>query len=174
MKKDEQKIKKDLGAALSKLVPTKIASFDELTARIEKIIPCVFKLDDELIEIPVKRLSPLQAERVRKLRRSVTPPFKKDRNPPVGDYDPMDPKYLEAKDTLDVKVRAFIVYSCCPLIAAKKPGLTDESEMVAFVQGILSENVLDLIMLTAQAGGLNLDEEVQRRANFTSTPGSGN
>ena len=149
----------------------KIASFDELATRMDKTIPCVFKLDGSLIEIPVKRMSPGLAERVRKLRRSVTPPFKKERNPPAGDYDPMDAKYLESKDAVETKVRALIVYACCPLIAAKKPGLTDEAEMAVFVQGVLSENILDLIMLTAQAGGLNLDEEVQRLANFTSTSG---
>ncbi|MDE2102858.1 MAG: hypothetical protein KGL39_36780 [Patescibacteria group bacterium] len=153
----------------------KIASFDELAAKIEKAIPCVFKLDGELIEIPVKRVTPALAERVRKLRRAVLPPYKKERNPAAGgDYDPMDPGYLERKDLNEAKVRALIVYTCCPLVAAKKPGLTDEAEMLAFVQGILSENILDLIMLTAQAGGMNLDEEVQRRANFISTPGSEN
>ena len=150
--------------------PVKIASFDELTARIEKTIPCVFKLDGELIEIPVKRISPQLAEQVRKLRRTVTPPFKKDRNPPTGDYDPMDPKYLSDRDAMEAKVRALIVYACCPIIAAKKPGLTSHEDMTAFVQGVLGENILDLIMLTAQAGGMNLDEEVQRRANFISTP----
>jgi hypothetical protein len=148
----------------------KIASFDELAARIEKTIPCVFKLDGELLEIPVKRVSPALAERVRKLRRAVTPPFKKERNPPAGDYDPMDAGYLAARDAVETKVRALIVYACCPLIAAKRPGLTDEAQMVEFVQGVLAENILDLIMLTAQAGGMNLDEEVQRRANFISTP----
>jgi len=152
----------------------KIASFEDLSARLDKTIPCVFKLDGELIEIPVKRVTPALAERVRKLRRSVLPPFKKERNPPAGDYDPMDPKYLADKDANEAKVRALIVYTCCPLIAAKKPGLTDEAEMLPFVQGVLSENILDLIMLTAQAGGMNLDEEVQRRANFIFTPGSGN
>jgi hypothetical protein len=151
----------------------KIASFDELTARIEKPLRCVFKLDGDLIELPVRRLPPLLAERVRRLRRGVTPPFKRERGP-NGDYDPMDVKYLEQRDAMEARVRALIVYSCCPLIAGKKPGLTDEGEILAFVQGVLSENILDLIMLTAQAGGLNLDEEVQRRANFISTPGSEN
>jgi hypothetical protein len=154
-----------------KTVTVKIASFDELAARIEKPIPCVLKLDGDLIQFDVRRQSPALAERVRKLRRSVTPPFKKERNPPQGDYDPMDPGYLEKRDALELKVRALVVYTCCPIIAARKPGLTDEAEMRGTV---LSENMLDLIMLTAQAGGVNLDEEVQRRANFISTPGSAN
>jgi hypothetical protein len=153
--------------------PIKITSLKQLKDRAEKTIPCTFKFDGDLLEIPVRRVTPALADRVRKLRRSVTPPFKKERNPPVGDYDPLDPKYLEAKEALEVKVRALIVYTCCPIIAEQKPGLTDEAEMVPFVQSVIeSENILDLIMLTAQAGGMNLDEEVQRRANFIFTPGS--
>lgn len=152
----------------------KITSFDELAGLLAKPVSCVFKLDGQDIEIQVNRVTPLLAEQVRKLRRSVTPPFKKDRNPPAGDYDPLDAKYLEARDAMEIKCRALIVYASCPLVSAKKPGLTNPDDLVAFVQGVLSENMLDLIMLTAQAGGMNLDEEVQRRANFTSTPGSEN
>jgi hypothetical protein len=152
----------------------KIASFAELAARVEKTIPCVFQLDGELLEIPVRRVSPALADRVRKLRRSVTPPWNPKINPPHGDYDPLASEYLGKKDAVEAQVRALIVYTCCPVVAEQKPGLLNEADMAAFVQGVLSENILDLIMLTAQAGGMNLDEEVQRRANFSYTPGSEN
>ena len=151
-----------------------VTDFAQLNALFTKPVPCVFYLDGQEIELPVQRISPGLAEQVRKLRRTVMPPFRKDRNPPAGDYDQMDPKYLAERDAVELKIRALIVYASCPILSSQKPGLTVPDEMLSFVQGLLSENVLDLIMLTAQAGGMHLasDEEVQRRANFTYTPDS--
>jgi hypothetical protein len=54
-------------------------------------------------------------------------------------------------------------------VALEKPGLESPVEMEAYVKSIWTENILDLVMVTAQAGGISLDEEVQRRSNFTST-----
>lgn len=86
-------------------------------------------------------------------------------------YDEFDPGYLEKRETAAKKVRSLVVYACCPSVAAAKPGLTAVDEIHAFVQTILTENILNLLALKAQEGGLNLDVEVEERANFTSTAG---
>jgi hypothetical protein len=104
------------------------------------------------------------------MRRSVTPTWRKERGP-NGDYEPMAPEYLKARDEIEAQVRALIVYTCCPFVAGEKPGLLNPVEMEQFVKSIWTDNLLDLVMVTALAGGVSLDEEVQRRANFTSTPG---
>lgn len=155
-----------------KIDATKITSFADLKGRLEKPVSCYFKLDGELLELPLRRVPPKLAESIRTMRRNVVPPFRKDRNPPNGDYDPMDPEYLRKRDEVEGRVRSLIVYTCCPYLAQEKPGLTSPEEIDAFVKSVWTENILDLIMITAQAGGMNLEEEVQRRANFTFTPGS--
>lgn len=148
---------------------TKITSFSDLKIRLDKPVSCYFRLDGQLLELPLKRVSPSLAETIRRMRRSVMPPLKDPRNP-QGEYDPLNPEYLRKRDDIEAKVRALIVYTCCPLVAQEQPGLTTPEEMDAFIKTIWTENILDLIMITAQAGGMNMEEEVQRRANFISTP----
>ncbi len=148
--------------------PAVITSFEQLEKLVASPVICRFEVDGQIVELPVNRITPQIAERRRTIVRSVQPPFKKERN----DYDPLDAKYLQARDQAEMQARALVVYSCCPGIAAKKPGLTNDAQILEFVQSLLTENLLDLIALTAQAGGLNVDLEVARRANFTSTPAS--
>jgi hypothetical protein len=155
---------------LEPIKATEIKSFADLKGRLEKPVNCYFRLDSELVSLPVKRVSPRLAERIRQMRRSVTPTWKKERGP-SGDYDPMDPAYLKLRDEIEAQVRALIVYTCCPFVAQEKAGLENPVEIEVFVKSIWTENILDLVMVTAQAGGISLDEEVQRRGNFTSTPG---
>ena len=152
-------------------VPQPITSLAEFQALVDSPIRVVFDLQTaagvELRSVELRRISPGLAEQARQFERKIQPPWKKD----MGRYDELDPKYLELRETAAKKVRSLIVYACCPQIAAAKPGLTAIEEIHAFVQGVLSENILNLIAFKAQEGGLNLDVEVEERANFTSTAG---
>ena len=145
-----------------------ITSLDQLQALVNETVKCQFELDGVSINLPVNRISPAVAERERAITRSVQPPYKPERK----DYDPLAPEYLAARDLATLKARAFIVYSCCPSVCAKKPGLMAVDDIFSFVQGLLTENLLNLIAMSARVGGMNLEREVAG-ANFMPAPGSG-
>src|SRR5437879_4663574 len=123
--------------------PIRIESVDQLQALIDSPLMCRFNLDQHKVEVPVTRMSQATGEAVRKLRRAAQPPFIKER----ADYDHLGAAYLEARDKNEKKARALIVYSHCPAVAEKKPGLTSEDEIYNFVRGLFSENVLEIISL---------------------------
>lgn len=143
-----------------------IGTADELTALIGTPVNCRFKLDSRIINVPVQRMSAATAEEVRKLRRQAQPPWNDARK----DYDVMSQNYLATRDKNEKKARALIVYTHCPAVAAKKPGLTNQDEIFGFVQGLFAENVLEILSLTIQGGGLEVD--LEERTNFISPPGS--
>ena len=148
--------------------PITIESLDQLQTLVNETVQCRFHLDGKLISVPITRISPAVAEREREIRRMAQPPYKQDRK----DYDPLDATYLKKRDEQATRARNFIVYSCCPAVASKKPGLTAPEDIHTFVQGLLTENILNFIALSAQGGGMDLDVEAQKGANFTQAPGS--
>ncbi len=153
--------------AAAKRIPKPITSLAEFQKLVDSPCEAVFEIETpagmQLRSLAVRRISPALAEQARQMERKFQPPWKKEMN----QYDQLDPKYLEAREGCAKKVRSLIVYSCCAHIAAAKPGLTAIDEIHAFVQTILAENILNLIALKAQEGGLNLDVAVEERANFT-------
>jgi hypothetical protein len=149
---------------VSKLaMPLRVEHLDQLQSLVDKPVFCQFTLDAQEIELPCKRLTAEMDEEVRKLKRLAQPPFLKDRN----DYDYTNAAYLKTRDENDRKARSLLVYWGCPAVAAKKPGLTNQEEIHKFVRSILAENILEMIALTVQAGGM----EVTQRVNFIS-PGN--
>lgn len=145
-----------------------VENIDDLQAIVGAPMIVPFLIDNREVHLSVRRATPAMLETYREIVRKVQPPFNKERK----DYDPLDAKYLSDRDAAMKKARNYLVYSCCPAVAAKKPGLTSPDEISAFVQSILTDNLHELIASMAQAGGLNLDLEVQKGANFTSPPGS--
>jgi hypothetical protein len=145
--------------------PVLIKSFDQLQALVDKPLPCQFALDGELVELPCRRITQETQERVLAILRKAVPPMKKGPNP---DYDHRAPSYLAECEHNEKVARAVIVYSGCPAIAAKKPGLVDDEAIYQFVRPLLSETILEIICLTIQKGGLDRVD----RANFISPPGS--
>jgi len=146
-----------------------ITDFDQLTALTDKPVICRFELDGATIELPCKRLSDVVQEEVYALHRKATPPWDKSLGP-AGDYNHYAQNYLKARADNANRARALIIYTGCPAIAAKKPGLTDIEAVYGFVRGLLPENILEIIALTIQKGGVDL----RQRADFTSTPDSEN
>jgi len=144
----------------------KMASLDELTTLIESPLKCLFRLDGQVLEIDVKRMTSAIAERSRAIIRSVQPPWKKERN----DYDPLDADYLKRFADAENKARCIVVYFCCPIVSAKKACAGDD-EIVAHVQATLPRHLQELISLTAQSGGLQLMDK-DEAANFTAPGGS--
>ena len=169
-----KKTEKPAAKAAAKPQPKPITSLQEFQALVDQTCTCIFTLETpkgrELRSVPVKRISPALAEQARELERKFQPPWKKE----MAQYDQLDPAYLQKREVLAKKVRSLIVYSCCPTIAAAKPGLTALEDIHAFVQTLLAENILSAIAMKAQEGGFSLqvDQEVEERANFISPAGS--
>jgi len=141
-----------------------IKSIDELQALVETPVTCTFKLSGHVVQLEVRRVTQDIDERVRILRKKAVPPYIKERN----DYDYLNLAYLAARDKNEAMARSLIVYLCCPAVAAKKPGLMKEEDIHAFIKGILTENIVEIIAATASAGEM----EVVPLANFISTAAS--
>ena len=148
--------------------PVAIVSFDQLQAMLEAPVNCEFEIDGVLVALPVKRMSPGIAERKRALENSVQPPWDDKRK----DFDPLNKKYIEDSSAAKRKARALVIYYCCPVIAAKKPGLASEDEIVKFIQECFTENILERLLFTADWGGVN-GKRVAAAVNFTSPDGLG-
>ena len=146
--------------------PIVIATLDQLQALVDAPVYCDFALDGQLIRVPCKRASQDVEEQIRSIEREAQPKFDPKRGP-NGDYDYSAPDYLAKRDKNAKVARALRVYTCCPAVAAQKPGLTDREQIYQYVKSILSENILELIALTTQGGGVGLVEKV----NFTSPAG---
>lgn len=143
----------------------RIQSLDQLQQLCDRPVICYIKLDHgPVIEIPCRRLDAKTQEIVLDLRRAAKPKYDERRK----DYDLLDENYLRARDENQLIARAVMIYACCPMVAAKQPGLQDRKKIFEFVQGLFTENILQALELTIQGGGLELVEG----ANFTSAPGS--
>lgn len=139
-----------------------LTSLKDILGIVDTPVLATFLLDDRECQIKVRRAMPSVMEKRRALLRSVQPPFVKERN----EYDTLNPQYLQRRDESILQARSLTVYLCCEEVAALKPGLTEPSQIHAAISGLLPETILELIELTAIAGGL--DAEVTKRANFMS------
>jgi hypothetical protein len=148
-------------AEVSAIKPMKIESLEQLQVLVDAPLECVFKLDGRPVSVTCRRVTQDVDEQVRALQRKAQPPYIKERN----DYDNYNERYLFERDQNQKAARSLLVYTGCPTIAAKKPGLTNAADIHRFVKTILTETILELIALTIQAGGMELVE----RVNFTST-----
>lgn len=143
--------------------PKAITSLAELEALLNEPMYCEFSLSGRPVKLELKRLSTDVNEQVRNIQRAAPqPPWNKERN----DYDYMNPLYLQKRDLQTAIARSFVIYTGCPEIARKKPGLTKPEDIHAFVKTLLIENIQETIFLTLAASGM---EKVVERSNFTST-----
>jgi len=149
----------------TKAVPP-ITTLAELKAAIDRPIICTFLIDEREVNLTVKRINVAVDEQRRAIIRAVLPPWVKERN----DYDLLNQTYRRDRDIAEDTARSVIVYHCCPEVADGNKGLTEPGTIHAYVKNLLPPTILELIALTAVAGGLNA--EVKARANFTSTPAS--
>jgi hypothetical protein len=146
----------------NKTKPTPITSLKEMLGLLETPVQARFNLDGRECQVQVKRALPGVMEKRRALLRAPQPPYVKD----WGRHDDLNPQYLQRRDEAILQARSLTVYLCCPEIAALKPGLTDPAGIHAALIALFPESILELIELSALAGGLDVD--VQERANFTS------
>jgi hypothetical protein len=143
-----------------------ITTLAELKAAIDRPLTCTFEIDGREVSLLVKRINVMVDELRRSIVRAVTPPWVKERN----DYDLLNQAYRRDRENAEDTARSVMVYHCCPEVADGSKGLTDPAAIHAYVKNLLPPMILELIALTALAGGMNA--EVKARANFTSTPAS--
>jgi hypothetical protein len=151
----------------------RITNLAELQARCERPIAVQFVLDGQVIEVPVRRLSPAEQEKVDQVydfaenrSRELRPPLLKGRTPEEDRYDYNNEKYQAELEKLKRSARALAIYTGCSAVQAGKPGLSNRDEIREYVQGILTEHILNILHLNIMAGGLDVAE----RVNFTSPP----
>lgn len=149
-------------------MPTVIHTFKELKQRLEQPVSCRIALETgrgvETLEIPCRRLDPKVKEQADAIVLSVVPEYSQK----LKDYDFRDASYQLKLAVAQKKARALLVYAHCPLVAAEKPGLTDQTQIYEFVQGLLVEPVLEALALRIEGSGMRVLREVESQANFTS------
>ena len=150
----------------------RILTLDRLQELVDRPMVARFILDGQAVEVPVHRLKPAQQELVDRIydfsegrSRELRPP----KVPGRDDYDTADPKYLERLAELRRCARAMAIYLGCEAVRVGRPDLADRDQIRTYVDGILTEQILDLLHLTIMSSGLNVAEA----ANFTSPPVSG-
>jgi len=133
---------------------------------VEKPLTCAFTIDEREVRLSVRRITSAVDEQRRSIVRAVVPPFIKER----GDYDLMNASYRSQREQAEDVARSLVVYQCCPEVAAGNAGLTEANAIHGYVKNLLPPTILEMILLTALAGGLSA--EVKSRANFISPPDS--
>jgi len=145
----------------------KITDITELIERCNKPFVCRFLLDQDVIELPVKRLSPAFEEKISAIRRNIPlPPMIKGNKPEENVYNFNDPAFVKAKDAAELVIRALSIYEGCPAIRDGKPNLLNQDEILDYVQGLFTNDLLNVIWWTIQGGGF--DTRVGERVGFTS------
>lgn len=143
-----------------------ITSAEQMSSLLKEELFAHFFWRGRSVKVPITPMSPKTSDAVRELNRKALPPFKRDRGA-QGAYDDYDPAYLKAREENIRKARSLAIYTHCPVVAQIKAGLVNVDEIHAFVQTLWTENILEIISLKIQEGGLSLEP----RVDFTSAGG---
>lgn len=147
-------------------VPQRMESLAALQVLTGAPLRCVVEIDAVPVEIPLRRMSASVEDEYHRIGNNVQPPPWDDQR---KEYAMLNPDYLKRKDEAERAARAVMVYRCCPMLEAAKPGLREPQAILDFVHGALPALMLDVIAATIRNSGISL--EVLSRSNFTSTPG---
>lgn len=153
----------------------KITDAAELTALVNKPLLARFAVDDQVVEIPCRRLTPAEEEQLFAIERSVRPRRIENKAVPGGfEFDTSSPEYQAAVAQAKKRARAMAIYMGCPLLAKQQPGLTDGQKITEFVQATWTEWVIEIVGQTIRSGGIGVapEVEVNELANFTTSPDS--
>lgn len=143
---------------------TRIKSAAQLNAMIRQPFIIAFGIDGAAVELEVTRLTPAEESKLAEVMQEVAVPPYSDK---LKDHDFQDAGWLAKREHLKRVVRSLRIYAGCAAVREDRPGMTNRDEIHAYVQGLWTEQILELINLSVQAGGL----EVAERANFTSAAG---
>ena len=160
----EEALKPVAEAAKPSVTITKL--FD-LQALIAKPLEIPIELDGQRVVLTARRLTPRERRLlVEPMQKIVPPPVPGDR---TGALNFGDMKYQTELAKARRIARAKLVYMACPWVAEGNPGLLDDTKIVDYVEGILLENILEILEAAVSAEGIRAGE----LAGFTSPGGPG-
>lgn len=151
-----------------KAPPTVITSLAELDALCRKRSKVEFDLNGQKCSLEVRKLTPMEESKVNEIVESVTPAVIKGKTPEEDRLDLTNAKYIKDKNDASLKARAQALYWAVPAFQEGKPGLTDPNLVRDYVQGLLTEPILNMLWNATRESGVNLAELV----NFTLSSGS--
>lgn len=152
----------------------RVATLSELEAAVNEELDLVVKLPgNRTMLVPVRRLTPAESARLFELLEESVPPVKKVSGPDGverEEFDLANGPYRKKQRERERECRALALWWACPLFRASpaapagtEPGAEPTaSQIVTFVEGRLTEDILEQIYTVARA----LDLEVMRRVNF--------
>ena len=117
------------------------------------------------VEIEARRLTPAEAARVNLELRRALPKIIPGEKPGEERFGLADPEYQKNRQEALVRARALAVYLAVPMYQQARPGLENLDEIVALVQGKLTEEVLAMLFAAIVPG---LDDQVARATSFFS------
>lgn len=121
------------------------------------------------VRFKIRRLKPFETQRVADIQNEVIPPMRKVRQGRDDAEEPdfMNPEYLKAREIARIRGRALAVYLGVDVFNREKTSLGSIDEIFEFVQGKLTDHILDVLFNAVNDSGV----EKAHLVNFTSTSG---
>ncbi len=147
----------------SSTAPRKITTLDELSAIVDKPLTVEIDFLGQVLQIDCRRLTPAESAILSEIVDEAIPPVIKGRTMDEDRPDYDNPAFLKKKALVSLEARAMAIYWCVPMFNQAKPGLTNRSEITAFVQSKLNDGVLRALWQSISMPGVNRADLV----NFT-------
>jgi len=112
-----------------------------------------FEFKGRKCALEVRALTPAEQSKVAGLIDAVTPPLVKGRTQEEDRLDVTNAKYVADKNEAATKARSMALYWGVPAFSEGRPGLTDPSQINAYVQELLTEPILDNLWNGVQRSG---------------------
>jgi hypothetical protein len=141
-------------------VVTSLAEIQKLSTARKKV---EFKLGEQTCSLEMRTLTPAEEARISDIVDAVTPPLVKGNMPEQDRIDTTNSDYIKRKTAAAIQARSQALYWAYEAFQQAKPGLTDLGQVTEFVQGQLTEPILNVLWTDTRKGGIDFVELV----NFT-------
>jgi hypothetical protein len=142
-----------------------ITSLSELNALCQQKQKVEFDFNGKKCALEMRRLTPAEQAKIAEVVEAVMPPIQKGRTPEEDRVNTLDPEYRKKKSDAALRGRSLALYWAVPAISSGRPGLTDQAEICSYVQGQLTEPILNLLWNATQESDIRGD--VGSLVNFT-------
>lgn len=150
----------DAGAQPKLLKPKKVNSLAEAQKIADEFVSVPIMLNGQTMEVDVRRLRPDEDCQLAAMLESVVPPIKQGKTPEDDRIDFQNADFLKRKAEAEIGARALAIYWCVPIFSGERPGLTRKDEIVGFVQGKLTNSILNLLYAETRTGGIRIPEGI--------------
>lgn len=161
--KESQTVASD--ATERKPAPKPITSLAELNALCQQKQKVEFDFNGSQCALEIRRLTPAEQSKIVEIVESVVPPIQKGRTPEEDRVDTFDATFRAKKAEAATKARSLALYWAVPAFREVKPDLRDPGEITNFIQGQLTEPILNVLWNATQQSGITGD--VASLVNFT-------